>query len=68
MLFKLLAAVAGEMALFAGVFTWLQTGLGVVAVMASAAIVIATISLIMSGYTARRIRAMNKPADTNPGK
>lgn len=64
MLLRLLAAAAAGTALLAtSLLTWLQTGLGIVAAMASLAIVLACISLVISGRTARRIRAMNLPAE-----
>lgn len=61
-----LAITAGGLALIAvarlvaSMVDRLQTGLGVVSLIACAAIVIASISLIISGNTARRLHAMNK--------
>lgn len=57
--------VAG-VGMFASLLSWLQTGLGLVAVMAAAAIVIASVSLVISGNTARSLKALNKPADPTP--
>lgn len=60
---RLLAAAWVAGALVASLLSRLRTGLGVVAVMASAAIVIATVSLIISARAARQISALNKPPD-----
>ena len=56
-------AVLAVMRLVASMLDRLQTGLGVVSLIACAAIVIASASLIISGNTARRLHAMNKPSE-----
>jgi hypothetical protein len=61
-LFKLLAAAAGGLSLLATALTWLRTGLGIVSLVAGLAMVLATVSLVISASTARHLTRLNEPA------
>lgn len=53
-------AIAAALIVANALLRWVSSGLGIVAVMASAAIVISCVSLIMSGNNGRRINELNK--------
>lgn len=59
------AVIVETVIIASSVISRLRTGLGVVALMASVAIVLATVSLVISGRTAQRIKAMNEPVDAD---
>lgn len=60
---RIVGGALGGWVLLASVLSKLATGFGVVAILASLAIVMSTVSLVVSGNNAKQLRKMNQPAD-----